>query len=546
MIKFNKKIIISLIVFCLSILALTNGVNANNLYEADSLHREMAIACAMSYVPLQENKKMSECFNINDINAISEIVNFFNAKINLHDYASINEVDDWMVVDYRNKEISEKSMAAFLLKKDNNLIIVFRGTDIDWPTHIVYATQNYHSQEQYANKYVLEILDEYCDDGVEYNVYVTGHSLGGYLAQIAGAKIEQTLVADTKYSNIHLKEIVDFNGIGINFLTKLGDTENYGNQAENIATLKKLGEEGRLIEYYTFGDCVSALGVHYGEMRELLPSIDSITYHRENFKLLGDFNEAIQLSENLYKFMEFEEEYANIFKTEVLSAREFYKLNDSILGFLLVTHEADSFACIDIAKAEKSPEIKVTEIKGLIASYFAQSKEVFETSKSITLKASTNYASSKRYEWYSSTDNGATWNLEKVSTIFEDDAEFDLSKAPTNKLDIDISSIEKGASKLFKVVAYYDDVYVKSKYNYNEEIEQYEYIKEDIERKFDGTQKVEKIIEVKRKDGGISGSGEVGDVIPTMPTGGLLDKIISIVKDIINKIMSLFTGIFNK
>ncbi len=522
---------------------MTGTVKANDLYAADSLHREMAIACAMSYVPLQENKTMAQCFDIGDVDTISKVVNFFNAKINLHDYASINEVDDWMVVDYHNKEISEKSMAAFTLKKDNNLIIVFRGTDTEVIGDIKYGLKNYHDQEEYANKYVIEILDEYCDDGEEINVYVTGHSLGGYLAQIAGAKIEQTLNNDSKYSNIKLKEVVDFNGIGINFLTKLGEEENYGNQAENIETLKKLGEEGRLIEYYTYGDVVSALGVHYGEMRELLPSIDSITYHRENFDLFGKFNQAIEASENLYGLVEKEEETLNIFKTEVLGARGLYQLNDSILGFLLVTHEADNFASIDLAKSENAPEIEVTEIKHKLSSYFAKAQEVFETSKSISLKATTNYASVKRYEWYSSVDNGETWTQEKVSTIYVNDSEYDSSLAPTNNFDINISDIASGESKLYKVVAYYDDNYVKSKYNYNQDIQQYEYVKEEAEYKYNAEQKVEKIVEVKHEGKSIS---SVIDVADSVDTEGFLDKIINIVKNIINKIISLFTNILKK
>ena len=539
MMKMNEKIIISLIVFCLVMLSMTGIVKADELYAEDSLHREIAIACAMSYVPLQENKTMAECFDIGDVNTVSSVVNFFNAKINLHDYATINELDDWMVVDYRNKEISEKSMAAFVLRKDNNLIIVFRGTDTEIIGDIKYGVNNYHDQEKYANKYVVEILDEYCDEG-EINIYVAGHSLGGYLAQIAGAKIEQTLNSDEKYNNITLKEIVDFNGIGINFLTKLGEEENYGNQAENIETLKKLGEEGRLIEYYTYGDVVSALGVHYGEMRELLPSIDSITYHRENFDLFGKLNKSVELSEKLYGLVEKEEETLNIFKTEILGARDFYQLNDSILGFLLLTHEADHFAAIDVDKSENTPEIKVTEIKNMLSSYLGESKEVFETSKSITLKATTTYASTKRYEWYSSEDNGETWTLEEVSTIYVDDEDFDFAAVPTNKFDVDINSIEKGESKLFKVVAYYDDEYVKSKYNYNKEIEQYEYIKEEKEHRYNEEQKIEKIIEVKHKESGIS------NIIDFDGADGFLNKIIDIIKNIISKIMSLFTGLFKK
>ena len=44
---------------------------------------------------------------------------------------------------------------------------------------------------------------------------------------------------------------------------------------------------------------------------KVLPSIDSITYHRENFDLFGKLNKSIELSENLYGLVEKEEETYN-------------------------------------------------------------------------------------------------------------------------------------------------------------------------------------------------------------------------------------------
>lgn len=461
--------------------------------------REMAIACALSYVPLREGKTMAQNFDIGQFKLISKIVNDINSKFNLHDYATIHELDEWEVVDFRNKEFSEKSMAAFVLEKDNNLIIAFRGTDMEWLADVAYGITNYHNQEKYANKYVLEILEEYGAKNDHYKIFVTGHSLGGYLAQTAGAEIARKI---EMYNNLELERIVTFNGIGINFLTYLGDKYNYGSQQQNIETLKSLGDEEKLIEYYVYGDVVSALGVHYGEMRMLLPSIDSIAYHRTNYKLLEDLNRRIKLSKKLSSFVE-KDKY-NIFKTDIYSAKDLYQLNDSIVAFLNLTHEADAFATIETEKSANPAEVKIAESKGLLTEvkdYFLSSNkgvEKLEIKKSTKIKAITSYASAKKYEWYVSSDKN-NWELIKTSTININDPLFNSKELPTNTIDININEFEQGETKYYKVISYYDDNYISSKYHYNEEKNEYEYVEDESKSKQEEARTIEKIIKVTRK-----------------------------------------------
>ena len=469
-----KKYFMSIIIFLLVIIFSFSVVKAEEVEAITVSDREMAIACALSYVPLTEGKTMSQNFDLGSFKLISKTVNFVNAKFNLHDYATIHELDDWTVADFHNKEISEKSMAAFVLEKDNNLIIVFRGTDTEALADVAYGINNYHNQEEYAKKYVLEILEKYSAKEGEYKIYVTGHSLGGYLAQIAGAEIARNI---EQYDNLELDRIVDFNGIGINFLTYLGEEYNYGNQAETIETLKDLGkEEGKLISYYTYGDLVSALGVHYGEMRMLLPSIDSVDYHRNNYKILGNLNKRLKLSEKLDGFIEKDTfNTFNIFKTEIHAAKELYQLDDSIIAFVNLTHEADVFATIETDKAMNPVDVKLIEADTALSSHLNQEKEKIETKKSITLKAITSYASAKRYEWYESTDNQETWKLIETSTIRVDDLDYNPEEKPTNTLYVDINGFEEGQTKHYKVISYYDDYYVPGKVEKNETTKQYEW-----------------------------------------------------------------------
>lgn len=467
----NKKYLIILLVCIMLVLPISvvNAAPNNNDAVSD---RHIAIACALSYAPLQEGKTMKQNFDLGNITIVSDVVNLVNGKVNLHDFATIEEVDDWIVDDYHNKEISEKSMAVFTLRKGNNIIIAFRGTDFEALADVVYGFTNYHNQEEYADKYVLGVLEKYSKMDGNFNIYVAGHSLGGYLAQTAGATMEQNI---NKYPNLRLARIVSFNGIGINFLTWLGEKINYGNQAETIATLKKLGspEEGRLIEYYTYGDLVSALGVHYGEMRMLLPSIDSIAYHRENNVLLANLNQKLNFGAKLEEIIK--KDRLNIFKTEIHGAKQLYKLDESILAFLVLTHEADAFVTIDLENSQQDVEIKVLENqKGLVAQ-LTEGKTKFEIKDSTTLKAITNYASVKKYEWYVSSDKNSLGDLVFTSTIDVNDPKYNANAKPTNTYDVNINDFEKGETKYYTIKAYYDDDYTTSRYKKNPTTNQYEY-----------------------------------------------------------------------
>lgn len=495
----KRKYFIIILIFCLIISVSFTIVRAEQVETSDVTDREMAIACALSYVPLREGKTMAQNFNIGQFKLISKVVNDINSKFNLHDYATIHELDEWKVADFRNKEFSEKSMAAFVLEKDNNLIIIFRGTDFEALADVAYGLTNYHNQEEYADKYVLEILEKYGAKNENYTIYVAGHSLGGYLAQTAGAELARNI---KNYDNLELGRIVTFNGIGINFLTYLGDKYNYGNQQENIETLISLSDEEKLIEYYVYGDVVSALGVHYGEMRMMLPSIDSITYHRTNYKLLEDLNKKIKLSETLSGFVE--RDTLNIFKTDIYNAKDLYQLNDSMVAFLNLTHEADAFATIETEKSDNPPEVKIAESKGLLTEvkdYFLSKNngiEKLEIKKSTKIKAITSYASVKKYEWYVSNDK-QNWKLIKTSTIDVNDTAYNEKEQPTNTLDININDFKQGETKYYKVVSYYNDNYISSRYHYNEDKAQYEYIEDEIQRHQEENETVEKVIEVRRE-----------------------------------------------
>lgn len=493
----KSKYFIIITIFCLAMLISMPIVKAET---ESSLEREMAIACALAYFP----QKVGEGVGMHKaLGPITKVFDIGNERINLHNYASSDELDGWIVADFHNKELTERSLAAYVLEKDNDVIIIFRATDTEIIGDIVYGLKNTHPQEQYALKYIFDILDRYSKKDGNYNIHITGHSLGGYLAQVVGATVAQNI---DNYENLNLKKIVTFNGIGINFFTLFGDKLNYGNKKEIIETLKVLGDEGKLIEYFTFGDVVSALGVHYGEMRMITPSIDSITYQRSNFSLLRNSRQNTKLLNSTIKSLA-KDQFFNIFKTEIETATKLYG-TESLIEYILLTHETDAFAAIENEKSLNAPVLKVIEDKGVVSDalryFFNTEKDLsnIETKKTITLRAITNHASAKKYVWEVSSDK-QNWQVAKVSTIDINDPDYIPNELPTNEFEIDINTINPGETKYYRITSYYDDNYVSMKYSHNEEkgLEgEYEYVENKELSKQEEPDTLERIIEVKRPE----------------------------------------------
>lgn len=460
----KRKYYIVGLILCLALIFNFSTVKAAEKEEVTD--REMAVASAMSYVPLTNGKTMSQCLHGIGLKSVSKIVNYVNGKFNLHDYATLEEVDDWKVEGYSCLQgIRKNGLTTFKLKRDNDVIIVIRGSNspTDAFDDIRYGITNAARQEKYLKEYIQDTLDQYAKKDGNYNFYITGHSLGGYLAQIGGAYIEDTINSNQKYKNLKLARIVDFNGMGINFFTAFGNMFNYGNKKDTIETLKAIGEDGRLIEYYTYGDLVSSLGVHYGEMREVTPSIDSIAYHRKNYIALKSFGSRILKIAEADTFM-------NACKTDLSNAQKFYKVGN-IAAYINLTHEADAFATIDVDKSVNKPAVKVTDRNAFIANFFdgmnkKMYKESFTMNTDRTLRAVTAYASAKKYEWYEKV-NGE-WKLIKTSTTDRNDPSYNPDEKVTNELKLKIKDFKAGETKEFMVKSYYNDNYKASKYYINE------------------------------------------------------------------------------
>lgn len=501
-----KKIYsILLIIFFFIIIFSSNVVKAEEIVVTD---RQIAIATNMVYGNYKKGQTIKE--------------NLGGEKQSIRNYADKHELDDWIVVDFSNNQLANLGMTALVLEKDGHVIIAFRGTDTEWLEDAINGVLNIHPQELSANMYVNNLASEYSKKEGNYKFYITGHSLGGYIAQTAGAELAKTC---KNYSNLEVERIVDFDGMGINFFTIFGKVSQV--HSSTIDILKELGEQGKVIDYYICGDVISAAGVHYGEMRGIYPSIDTIVNERNQMKIFDDIQKTIMLSRIMTTVLDAADIF-NSFKTEIKDAKDLYHV-DSIIAYLSLTHKPEEFASLNYDESNVTLNLSYNngnEIEG---------NEIV-INKNTTLMAKTNYASVKTYKWYVSED-GENWGEPiKISTLYDNTGE-----APTNMLDIKISDFKDKETKYYKVESYYDDNYNSSKYNYNNSKLQYEYIKNEDNK--DNYNSGMKTLEFKvTRDG----TGSIADNLSfsSIESGGfikkIIDTVIGMIKNIINKITSLF------
>lgn len=196
-------------------------------------------------------------------------------------FASIDEVKNWVIVDHTSEQTlqvfdEQARFEATTFRIDNNFVIAYRGTDFpdlaEWLMDISYGLDlsgEIRGYEEAAGKYAEKILAKYTAEyeankeewiekyGGEPNFYITGHSLGGYLAQIGALDIVKNKPVGAEY----LRDVVYYNGMGLSFWggSRLADVEllkNWANETDNN------GRKHKLMCYHNNGDLISALGNH--------------------------------------------------------------------------------------------------------------------------------------------------------------------------------------------------------------------------------------------------------------------------------------------
>lgn len=286
-----------------------------------------------------------------------------------YDLATTEEVKDWKIINYAKMRTTLTNgsglFTAITFQRDNDIVIAYRGTDFDdlgdWMQDLAYGIVGFTGQETITQNYALKIAEAFPNS----NIYITGHSLGGYLAQIGGA----ALVGNENYKD-NVAQIAYFNGMGLHFwsniknhLTDKTKLSKYGiNQTElneltnNNSKLNKIQNEAKrvlsnwcnekyilqansqntnvsnnkLVSYYINGDLISSLGTHVGN-KIGFNAYDTCIEHHEGNQIITNL-----LATTAFKIIK------PFLNTDVSEYVNQYK-PASLLSYIWITHETDSF-----------------------------------------------------------------------------------------------------------------------------------------------------------------------------------------------------------
>lgn len=245
-------------------------------------------------------------------------------------FADVKELEGkWSIVAYGHKVNSinkdenrpgwSNTFDAITFKKGDNYVITYRGTDFpdaaEWLlSDFGYAIKGVNTQTQQAYDYAQEQYKSIITNNPNAKVYVTGHSLGAYLAQVGGAAIvdyeagrnsKSSVIDDSNWNSYetyknetasHLEQVAYFNGMGVNGIFGSSDfAKNIQNALVYLSTHDKNGKRiengrgvnysndikssGRLILYSMNDDPISNIGLHYGEILKLEYGADAKTRH---------------------------------------------------------------------------------------------------------------------------------------------------------------------------------------------------------------------------------------------------------------------------
>ena len=167
-------------------------------------------------------------------------------------------VRDWVVAGYVDAGVplfAGTHFSATVYAHGDDIVLAYRGTDEkpEWNNDGLGYFANYTLEEPYAKLMALRAARMYA--APRRNVYITGHSLGGYLAQVGAAELIRSGCADK------LRRCEYFNGMGLDYGRMSPSLPDQYQHASERELLSGWGARtGGLVLHRIFGDPVSLLG----------------------------------------------------------------------------------------------------------------------------------------------------------------------------------------------------------------------------------------------------------------------------------------------
>ena len=225
--------------------------------EVDS--RTLAIFSALSYEDGTEAKRRSGFYGriAGSRSEPGETYYFLNGA-SVKPGGSDAYVRDWVVAEYENIDVPPLIGARFsatVYAHGDDVVLAYRGTDEkpEWNNDGLGYFANYTLEEPHAKLMALRAARMYA--APRRNVYITGHSLGGYLAQVGAAELIRDGRADK------LRSCEYFNGMGLDYgwmSPRLPDQYQHASERELLSGWG--ARTGGLVLRRIFGDPVSLLG----------------------------------------------------------------------------------------------------------------------------------------------------------------------------------------------------------------------------------------------------------------------------------------------
>lgn len=174
------------------------------------------------------------------------------------------------------KETKQFGFKAGIYKNGNEAVVTFAGSDdiLDYWNDLLLGIGHTPPQVEAADMYYNKHLPSLTDA----DITITGHSLGGYLAEFIGNKYAKRTVTFNSPGSVgdirDYAQVLNLPGSRI-----YEQTVTYGKEVVR----RNPASEGLISHYLCRGDPISPIGRHMGKMHWMQPEVDYSKYNIDQF-----------------------------------------------------------------------------------------------------------------------------------------------------------------------------------------------------------------------------------------------------------------------